>query len=288
MVSVVIPVYNEATAVGGTLARLRTALAASGMTAEIIAVDDGSTDATPEILGQTAGLRVIRHPENRGYGAALKTGIRAATGEIIGIVDADGSYPAEEFPRLLTALTEGTDMAIGVRTGRGPAFPLLRRPGKAIVSLLAAFLVGRSIPDINSGMRVMRRELVERFFRLFPDGFSFTTTLTLAALTNRVGVTWIPIPYAPRQGTSVLTFRRGLLQEFPNFLALIVRMVTYFRPLRFFAVPSLLFLLLGVANLTRTLVVDRNITDASLLLIVVGIQIGLMGLVADLVVRSRT
>ncbi len=287
MVSIVVPVYNEAGAVEGTLVRVQGSLAAGGVPSEIIAVDDASTDDTPRILTRLQGVRVLRHRENRGYGASLKSGIRAAAGDLIGIIDADGSYPPDDFPKLLKELRDDTDMVVGVRSGGGKAFPLLRRPGKAVIGLLANFLVGRRIPDLNSGMRVMRRSLVEQFFRLLPDGFSFTTTITLAALTNRLGVRWVPIAYAPRIGRSTLTLGRGIFQEFPNFLALVVRMVTYFRPLRFFAVPSLFFLLLGAANLIRTLVVDRNITDASILLLVVGIQVGLMGLLADLVVRSR-
>ncbi|TSC63364.1 MAG: family 2 glycosyl transferase, partial [Parcubacteria group bacterium Gr01-1014_106] len=222
-----------------------------------------------------------------GYGAALKTGVRTAKGDILGIIDADGTYPTEDVPRLLDHLTEGVEMVVGVRSGKAAAFPLLRRPGKAIVGTLAAFLVGRRIPDLNSGMRLMRRGLVEQFFHLLPDGFSFTTTITLAALTNKLGVRWVPIAYAPRLGTSTITLGRGLFQEFPNFLTLVVRIITYFRPLRFFMVPSAIFLILGMANLARTLLFEQNISDASILLIVVGIQIGLMGLLADLIVRSR-
>lgn len=287
MLSIIVPVYNEAGAVARTLHDLQEGAARARLDQELIVVDDASTDATPEILRGLTGIRILRHPENRGYGASLKTGFRAARGEVLGIIDADGSYPAGDFRRLVQELTEGVDMVIGVRAGQGAAFPLLRRPGKAIVGTLAAFLVGRRIPDLNSGMRVMRRELVERFFHLFPEGFSLTTTLTLAALTSRVGVRWVPITYRPRIGRSTLTLTRGVFQEFPNFLTLIVRIVTYFRPLRFFAVPSALFLFLGLVNLTRTLILERNISDASILLIVVGIQIGLMGLIADLIVRSR-
>lgn len=288
MLTVVVPVFNEQGAVEETLRRIKQALADAAAEHEIVVVDDGSTDRSPEILTRISGVRVIRHPENRGYGASLKTGIRSARGGAIGIIDADGSYPPDAFPKLLRDLTEGTDMVVGVRTGTGKAFPLLRRPGKLIVESLAAFLVGKSIPDLNSGMRVMRRGLLERFFHLMPDGFSFTTTVTLAALTNRLGVRWVPIPYAPRVGQSTITLQRGLFYEFPNFLTLVVRIVTYFRPLRFFIIPSLLFLLLGIGNLLRTILLEHNVSDASILLIVVGIQIGFMGLIADLVVRSRS
>lgn len=286
--SVVVPVYNEAGSVATTVRAVQSSCEAAGIAVEVIAVDDGSTDNTSSVLAGLSDIRVIRHTENRGYGAALKTGIRASAGDVIGIIDADGSYPATAFPQLLDQLTDGVDMVVGVRTGPGAAFPLLRRPGKAVVSALATALVGRRIPDLNSGMRLMRRAMIERFLSLVPDGFSFTTTVTLAALTNRLGVRWVPIPYSLRVGTSTMTFRRGLLAEFPNFLVLIVRIITYFRPLRFFVLPSLLFLLVGVLNLVRTIAFDRNITDASMLLIVVGIQIGLMGVIADLIVRSRS
>ncbi|TSC72485.1 MAG: glycosyl transferase group 2 family protein [Parcubacteria group bacterium Gr01-1014_38] len=281
------PTYNEAQGLEKSLAGLLRMRERLSMPSEILVVDDGSTDNTPEILRRHSAVMVVRHPENRGYGAALKTGIRAARGDLLGIIDSDGTYPVDDFPRLLETLTDGVEMVVGVRVGNVAAFPLLRRPGKVIVSALAAFLVGRRIPDLNSGMRVMRREFVERFFHLFPDGFSFTTTATLAALTNKLGVRWVPVVYAPRVGKSTITLRRGLFQEFPNFLTLIVRIVTYFRPLRFFAVPSLLFLGLGIANMARTLTLERNISDASIVLVVVGIQIGLMGLIADLIVRSR-
>lgn len=287
MLSIVVPVYNEAGAIAETIIRLRETCSRAGLAHEIIVVDDASTDDTPALLARVPDIQVIRHSENRGYGASLKTGMRASHGDTIGIIDADGTYPAGEFPRLLAAMVHGVEMVVGVRSGSAAAFPLLRRPGKVVVNALAAFLVGKRIPDLNSGMRVLRRTFVEQYFRLLPDGFSFTTTITLAALTNRLGVAWVPIPYAPRVGRSTLTLGRGFFREFPNFLTLVVRIVTYFRPLRFFAVPSLLFLALGIANLTRTLLVERNVSDASILFIVVGIQVGLMGLLADLIVRSR-
>lgn len=285
--SVVIPVYNEAGGVASTIQGVQQGCLVSGVSAEVVAVDDGSTDGTASILAGLDGVRMLRHADNRGYGASLKTGISAAAGDVIGIIDADGSYPAAAFPTLLDALAEGVDMVVGVRHGSKGAFPLLRRPGKAIIQVLAAFLVGRRIPDLNSGMRLMRRSLLDRYAHLLPDGFSFTTTITLAALTNQHGVRWVDVPFSTRVGHSSITLRRGLFQEFPNFLSLVVRIITYFRPLRFFGVASLLFLLAGGVNVVRTLVFEHNVSDASLLFLVVGVQVGLMGLIADLIVRSR-
>jgi len=291
MLSVIIPVYNEGESTSEVVTKLKCALESEKIPHEILVVNDGSTDNTGGVLSAVANERevvVLEHDRNRGYGAALKTGMRKAKGEWIGIVDADGTYPVEEIVDLLRiANKRNCDMVVGARTGRGASFPLLRRPGKLIVQLLAAFLTGRTIPDLNSGMRVFRRELATRYMHLFPQGFSFTTTITLAALTNDYVVRFRPINYYPRKGRSSMGFWGGLTREFPNFLILIVRIVTYFKPLRFFALPSMTFFVVGVINLGRTLRFEQNITDASILLIVVGVQIGLMGLIADLIVKSR-
>ena len=288
MVSVIVPVYNEEKAIGQTVRDIQAAMGSSQREWELLCVDDGSSDGTAGILKEMPGVTVIRHARNQGYGTALKTGIRKAKGDTIAIIDADGTYPIKDFPKLVEKLYKGEhDMVVGARTKAGAKVPLTRRPGKAIITALAAFLVGQRIPDLNSGMRVFKKDLAEKFWHLLPAKWSFTVTITLAALTNGYSVWYEPIDYYERVGESTVNFSRGLFQSFPNFISLIIRIVTYFKPLRFFAIPSLLFLIVGAINLVRTLIFERNITDASMLLIVVGIQIGLMGLIADLIVKSR-
>lgn len=288
MISVIVPVYNEERAIGQTIRDIQAAMKSSKQEWQLVCVNDGSQDGTAKILEEMKGVVTVQHVRNQGYGTALKTGIRKAKGDVIAIIDADGTYPIRDLPKLIDKLYEGGhDMVVGARVKAGAKVPLTRRPGKAIITALAAFLVWQKIPDLNSGMRVFKKELAEKFWHLLPAKWSFTVTITLAALTNGYSVLYEPIDYYERVGESTVNFSRGLFQSFPNFISLIIRIVTYFKPLRFFAIPSLLFLLVGAINMVRTLIFERNITDASMLLIVVGIQIGLMGLIADLIVKSR-
>lgn len=290
MFSLLIPVFNEEEVIEQTLRDAHAALQNIGDAFEIVVMNDGSTDRTGDILKQISipGLRVITHPKNKGYGASMKTGIRHSQGDIIGTVDADGTYPIKEFPTLLEHMNNAqADMIVGARTKQGVQIPLIRRPAKWIVSLLANTLTGIDIPDLNSGMRIFTRELAERFMHLYPQKFSFTITITLAALTNDYIVVYHPIDYFKRVGKSTLSSGFNGIKNFLNFIGLIIRIVTYFRPLKFFAWPSVLFVILGVATIARTVILDQNISDASLLLLLMGIQIGFFGLLADVVVRNK-
>src|SRR5262249_45071697 len=225
---------------------------------------------------------------NQGYGASIKTGIRRSRGEVLGITDADGTYPITAIPDLLHALHAGeADMVVGARKPGSAVIPLSRRPAKAIVSWLANTLTATRIPDVNSGMRVFRRDLAERFMNLYPQRFSFTITITLAALTNHYIVDYRPIDFFKRTGQSMLG--RGLngFWNFLEFLGIIVRIVVHFRPLRFFIWPSLALVLLGSVSLWYTLITRHEITDNAVLCLLAGFQVGLFGLLADAVVRSR-
>jgi len=177
-VSIIVPVYNEEGAIASTLAAIDSTMSATGRTFDVVVVDDGSRDGTANVLAQT-GARVVRHRANRGYGAALKTGIRATSHPLIAILDADGTYPIARLPELL-AQADDADMVVGARTGGSVHVPALRRPVKWLLTRVANVLSGHRIPDLNSGMRVFRREVALRFFELYPDGFSFTSTITLA------------------------------------------------------------------------------------------------------------
>lgn len=290
MLSVLIPAFNEEQAIETTVRRAHVALATAESPFEIIVVDDGSTDGTPDILRSLAlpHVRVVTHARNRGYGASMKTGIRRSRGSLIATVDADGTYPLEDFPRLLRELRAGqADMVVGARVKKGARIPWIRRPAKAVLGLLARLLTGMDIPDLNSGMRIFTRELGERYMHLYPQRFSFTITITLAALTNDYIVAFTPIDYHKRIGRSTMSSGLNGIRNFLRFLGLIVRIVTYFRPLKFFVWPSTLLVILGLGTIGATLFADRNISDSGMLMLLTGLQIGLFGLLAEAVVRNR-
>jgi glycosyltransferase involved in cell wall biosynthesis len=184
-VSVLIPACNEEAALADTIAAIETHRALFGEM-EIIVINDGSSDRTGEVA-RALPVTLIEHETNRGYGASLKDGLQQAKGEFVLIADADGTYPLEEIPRLAADIT-AFDMVIGARTGDVVKIPFLRRLGKWIITQLAEYLSRQKIPDLNSGFRIFRRDAAMRFFSMYPDGFSFTTTLTLAMLTNHYRV----------------------------------------------------------------------------------------------------
>jgi len=277
---VVIPAYNEVEAVGPTLEGVQTVMAKAGLEGEIIVVDDGSTDSTADNVIRHPAVRLIRHPYNKGYGAALKTGIRQARHNIIVILDADGTYPCVMIPRLVAEIGP-YDMTVGARTGAKVHVPLVRRPAKWALNRLANYLSGQEIPDLNSGMRAFKRDAVERFFRLLPSGFSFTTTLTLALLTNDYNVVYIPVDYYHRTGRSKIRPIRDTI----NFFSLVVRVVLSFRPLRVFAPLALVFVLLSLGKITYDInAYDFHLATSTVVLATVTFQIIVLGLIADLVV----
>jgi glycosyltransferase involved in cell wall biosynthesis len=284
--TIVVPVYNEAQSVGEALPALDAVLRAHlpDDAYEIVAVDDGSQDGSSEILGplrrELPNLRVITHPENRGYGAALKTGIRHAHYDLILITDADGTYPPEHIPDLIAKMEAGYDMAVGARTTAEAHIPWVRRPAKWAIRSLASYLSGTPIPDLNSGLRAMRRDVVERFWALLPDGFSFTTTITLAMLSNSYAVAYLPIDYHRRGGRSKIKPVRDTL----NFVQLVVRTSMYFNPLKVFLPLSGAFVVLGVlvGVLSRALT-GRVMDVTSVVLVVTGVQILVTGMLADLI-----
>jgi len=287
-VTLVVPAYDEEDGIEGVVARL------SGLAIdaplEILVVDDGSRDGTPKVLERLAAknprVRVIRHEQNRGYGAALKTGFASARHEVVVITDADGTYPEDRIGHLLERIDSGAEMAVGARTGADVEVPLLRRPAKAFLRLLASYLAGTRIPDLNSGLRAIRRDLVLTYRPILPNGFSFTTTITLAALTNGHRVDFVSIDYRKRSGSSKIRPIRDTL----GFLSLIVRTVLYFNPLKvFFPVAVLIGLaLLGSIYYDIAIVQPSNLSDKTVLLFVALVQVLSVGLLADLVdKRSR-
>jgi glycosyltransferase involved in cell wall biosynthesis len=291
-ISVIIPAYNEQGAVRAQVESVRRVLRTHSMAYEIIVIDDGSEDKTAEEALQT-GARVLRHPKNRGYGAALKTGILAAEYDTIVIIDADGTYPSEEIPNLVAKL-ETADMVVGARTNKDAHIPRLRRPAKWLLRSLATHIAEQPIPDLNSGLRVFRRECVKQYFPILSNRFSFTTTVTLALLADDYRVVYHPINYFRRVGKSKI-----MPYHFMDFTILIVRMSMMFQPLRVFVPLAFSFGFLGVlkviydvvaliprnANIDLSLLYQPVISTSAILLLLVGFQLLMIGMVADGVVR---
>ena len=200
MLSIVIPALNEEPSIAETIESIRAILEQHEIVHEIIVVNDGSTDKTGAIA-ESCGAKMIHHPSPGGYGKSLKDGILQAKYDLIAITDADSTYPNERIIDLLEAVhVRGVDMAVGARTGRHYRGAFFKMPSRRVFRWLAEYAAGRSIPDINSGLRVFRKSIALRFINTISDGFSFTTTITLAAMLNGYFVEYIPIDYHLRKG----------------------------------------------------------------------------------------
>jgi glycosyltransferase involved in cell wall biosynthesis len=279
-VSIVIPAYNEENGLGPVLAALLEKMDAAGGEYEVILVDDGSEDDTAVIARQYP-VTLLRHRVNRGYGASLKTGIRHAKYDLICITDADGTYPNERIPELVNLLVEKqVDMVVGARTGENVAIPAIRKPAKWALGRVANYVANEPIPDLNSGLRVFRREVCLLFFNILPNQFSFTTTITLAMLTNQYLVMYVPIDYYARVGKSKIRPIHDTL----NFLQLVMRIGLYFAPLKIFMPISFWLLVLGVAWGAGTLLAFGQIADiTTLVIIMTAFQVFAIGLLAELI-----
>jgi len=276
-VTVVIPAYNEGAHVAEQVRAVQRTMDKTDWPYEIIVVDDGSKDQTA-IEADATGVRVLRRVKNRGYGAALKLGIQRARYGWILITDADGTYPVESIPDLL-ALSETNEMVVGARLGASVHIPLIRRPAKAFLRWLASYLAGQRLPDINSGLRLMRRSLVQKYEGLLPDGFSFTTTITLAAACNGHSVEYVPINYHARLGESKIRARHAY-----DFTLLILRTIVFFNPLKVFIPAGALMLLAGLGKFTYDVVV-RGLSESALVAVIGPLIIWAVGLLADQNVR---
>ena len=282
-ISIIVPTFNEEESIADVIGTIETAMRAYEIAHEIIVVDDGSTDKTLEIV-RSKGVKIVRHDQNKGYGAALKSGIAKANYDLIAITDADGTYPASDIPILSKHINDdGYDyaMVVGSRTGDHVKIPFLRKPAKWFLGQLANYLSESRIPDLNSGLRVFKRELVERFYDLLPDGFSFTTTITIAALTNGYQVKYVPINYYQRRGQSSIK----PLRDFLGFVSLLVRLIVYFKPLNFFLPASLALLVVGLSKALIDFFHQNYFGVGSAIVILTAIQIGFLGLLADLILK---
>lgn len=279
LVSVLIPARDEQDAVGDVVRAVRRTLRAARVPYEVLVVDDGSRDATAR-EARRAGAAVLSLGARRGYGAALKAGLSRARGGVVVMLDADGTYQAEELPGLLSALRTA-DLVVGARVGKQAAVPLLRRPAKALLALWARWLAGRPIPDLNSGLRAFRKDAALRFLGFYPEGFSFTSTQTLAFECRGLPVAYVPVRYLPRVGKSKIR----PLRDTVNFFTLVLRTATAFHPLKVFLPVGGVLAATAAAYGAFTIWTQRNVSDATTLLFLTGLQIVMLGLLADLVVR---
>jgi len=278
-VAIVVPAYNEERGIGPTITRLRSAMEDSGFTYEIVVVDDGSTDATAERAAES-DVRVVRLPGNRGYGAALKAGIAATASTFVCIIDADGTYPADMIPRLL-ALSNGRHMVVGARLLTDQSIPRERRPAKWVLGKLASYLTEQQIPDLNSGLRVMRRSALMKFIHLLPSGFSFTSTITLSLLCSGHTVHYEPITCATRVGTSKIR-----AAHFKSFVLLVLRTVVLFNPLKIFLPLGLMLFLVGLAKFIYDLFL-WNLSETAVMAFLAATVVWSVGLLADMIARLQ-
>lgn len=280
-VSIVIPCYNEENSIETTVVSIHETLKnAHNIKYEIIVVDDGSKDNTANIIKKLDCIS-IRHDTNRGYGAAIKTGIRYSNYNLIAIIDADKTYPIEILPEMLSYFPE-CDMVVGARIGENVHISLIRRPAKWFLRTLANYLTSSHIPDLNSGFRIFKKDIVERFWGIFPPGFSFTTTITLTCLSNDYIVKFVPIDYHKREGKSKIK----PISDTLNFISLIVRTILLFNPLKIFFPLSLIVLFIGIGIFFYSWLVLNKVMDITVIVVLLSsVQILAIGLIADVIVK---
>lgn len=276
LTSVVIPAFNEAPAIGP----LVTALRAAADWHEVLVVDDGSTDDTGA-RAAAAGALVIRHPYNKGNGAAVKSGIRRSTGAFVLIIDADGQHPPSDAVRLVSHLDD-YDLVIGARSGATQA-GFARRLGNAALNAVASYLTEQRIPDLTSGFRAARRECLVEFLHLLPNGFSTPTTTTLAFMKAGYSVRFEPIDAEARQGASKIK----LMSDGAGFFLILVKVITIFSPLRIFLPVSAAAFFAGATYAVWTIATQSHVTNSSVLLILLSVVLLLVGLISEQISSLR-
>lgn len=274
--SVIVPAFNEALSIRQLVGDLQ----AAASWHEILVVDDGSSDDTGA-QASAAGARVIRHPYNKGNGAAVKSGIRQASGTFVLIVDGDGQHRPTDAVRLISQLHE-YDLVVGARSTATQA-TASRRWGNSLLNSLASYLTERPIPDLTSGFRAARRDCLLEFLHLIPNGFSTPTTTTLAFLKAGYSVQFVPVEAAVRQGVSKI--RLG--PDGAKFLLILLKLITIFSPLRIFVPVSLATFTLGAAYAVWTIATQSHVTNSSVLLILLSVVMFLIGLVSEQIASLR-
>lgn len=279
-VSIIIPAYNEESTVAETIKDLQDSIKKiKDVTFEVIVINDGSSDNTGGILEKIDGLKIIIHPYNKGYGAALKSGIEKANFDWLLFFDADGQHRPDQISKLLD-IPEIYDLVVGARINKKASF--IRRPARAFLNFLANFGVNQKMPDINSGFRLVRKEKIYQFEHLLPNSFSFSTTTTLAFQGAGLNLKFVPVEVNKRKGgKSSLNFGHAL-----NMYFLILRTIALFAPLRIFIPVVLVLFSLALASLIYDLI-HLNIGDSTVLLFIASLIVFLFALLADQVASIR-
>lgn len=276
--SVLIPAFEEESSIVGVVEEIQ----ALGDWKEVIVVDDGSSDGTAAAAGK-AGAKVVRHPYNKGNGAAVKTAVRTAKGDFILLLDADAQHPPSEIPKLTEKLKD-YDLVVGARSFKSQA-TFSRGLGNGALNRFASLLSGFPIADLTSGFRVAKRSLFREFLHLLPNGFSYPATSTLAFIKAGYSVCFVPIDGQKRGGTEKSKMRPW--REGWRFVMLILRMITLFSPLRIFFPISLVFFLLGFGYMVYTIVTEIHVTNTSVLLITGAAVLFLFGLLSEQIASLR-
>jgi glycosyltransferase involved in cell wall biosynthesis len=286
--TVLLPAHNEQEAIAQVLDEIVENLSDQQIRYEILVVDDASTDQTAALAEEYAAtcwqcpVRVVRCPERRGAGAARKVGIRHARGDVIVMLDADGTYPASFIPELLRYFP-AYDQVNGARTSEQGTLPWLRRPAKWFIRKLACYLTGHEIPDLNTGLKAFKRDAMLPWLWVIPDGFSCVTTMTLAFLTNGFAVKYVPIDYRPRIGRS----KFHPVTDTISYLATVLRMVLYFRPLKVFLPLSALVIGAGFLKSVLNFLVTGSMQESDIVVMTAGFMTCMLGLLAEIIVAHH-
>ena len=279
--SIIIPAYNEEKVIGQVVNQIQAVINELGFKYEVLVVDDGSGDGTAN-LAREAGARVIQHPENIGNGAAIKTGIRKAKGNVIVMLDSDGQHPPEDIPRLLEKLGP-YDMVVGARTKTSDT-DLRRDFGNKIYNALASYVCGRKIEDLTSGFRAIKADVAKKFVYLLPNKFSYPTTITLAVLRSGLSLAYVPIEGKRRIGKSKIK----LVRDGMRFLMIILRVSTYYSPLKIFIPVSIIMFLTGFGyGLYKVIFLNTRYGPTSAMLMTISVVIFMVGLVSEQVSQLR-
>jgi glycosyltransferase involved in cell wall biosynthesis len=291
-VTIVLPCYNEVGHVVEELDRITASMDASGLSYDLDVYDDMSTDGTRELLADIAKqkkyprMRYFPRQRNGGSGTIRRIGTETARGPLVAWTDADMTYPNERIPEMVRMLQddESFDHLVGARTTEEGSHKFLRVPAKWVIRKTAERLTGQKIPDLNSGLRVFRRDVAQPYLRLLPPGFSCVTTITVSFLANQHEVRYLPIDYAKRAGKSKFKF----VNDAYKYILQVLRMVMYFNPIKVLMPLALWIMALGGVKLVFDLIDHAGrVTGSTVLALLVGFQIGALALIGDLVVRSR-